>query len=181
MLPTRPPVQERLLGISSALNVLRGARVRDRFQRLTTRVRTGPEYAERREIQRRRDARQNVIDRGYRQFREWVTVETLPQKRLWRLGKLFAKYIRKHLIEVDLMSWYLSSNQRRFEPMMSMTPENWSRYGSRDEAEQSIHWRRAWGWSLEQRRKYFADEYVPRNPVMAWLFGNRLFRVGFRG
>jgi hypothetical protein len=78
------------------------------------------------------------------------------------------------------MSWYLSSNQRRFEPMMSMTPENWSRYGSRDSAETSIHWRRAWGWSLEQRRKYFADDYVPRNPVMAWLFGNRLFRVGFR-
>jgi hypothetical protein len=135
MLPTRPPVQERLLGISSALNVLRGARVRDRFQRLSTRVRTGPEYAERREMQRRRDERQDVIDRGYRQFREWVTVETLPHKRLWRLGKLFTKYIRKHLIEVDLMSWYLSSNQRRFEPMMSMTPENWSRYGSRDTAE----------------------------------------------
>ncbi len=103
MLPTRPPVHERLLGISSARNVLREARVRDRFQRLTTRVRTGPEYAERREIQRQRDARQDVIDRGYRQFREWKAVETLQN-----LGKLFAKYIRKRLIKVDLMMWYMS-------------------------------------------------------------------------
>ena len=174
MLPTTPSWG------GSARKVLCEARVRDRFQRLTTRVRTGPEYAERREIQRRRDQRQDVINRGYRQFREWVTVETLPQKRLWRLGKLFTKYIRKHLIEVDLMSWYLSSNQRRFEPMMSMTPKDWSRYGSRDEAEQSIHWRRAWGWSLEQRRRAYQDDYVPRNPVMAWLFGNRLFRVKVR-
>ena len=96
----------------SARKVLREARVRDRFQRLTTRVRTGPEYAERREIQRRRDERQDVIDRGYRQFREWVTVETLPQKRLWRLGKLFAKYIRKRLIKVDVMMWYMSKAPR---------------------------------------------------------------------
>jgi hypothetical protein len=172
MLPTTPSWG------GSARKVLREARVRDRFQRLTTRVRTGPEYAERREIQRRRDERQDVINRGYRQFREWVTVETLPQKRLWRLGKLFAKYIRKHLIEVDLMSWYLSSNQRRFEPMMSMTPENWSRC-SRGLAELSIA-QRARGWSLEQRRRAFQDEYVPRNPVMSWLFGNRLFRVKVR-
>ena len=171
MLPTRPPVHERLLGISSARNVLRGARVRDRFQRLTTRVRTGPEYAERREIQRRRDERQNVIDRGYRQFREWVTVETLPQKRLWRLGKLFAKYIRKHLIEVDYMSWYLTSNQRRFEPMGIFTPENWSRYGSRDLAEWNINARRAWGWSVERRRKVFQDDLTkPRWRLMIdWI------------
>lgn len=51
----------------------------------------------RREIYKIRAERQDVIDRGYRQFREWVTVETLPQKRLWRLGELFAKYIRKRL------------------------------------------------------------------------------------
>ena len=176
MLPTRPPVQERLLGISSALNVLRDARVRDRFQRLTTRVRTGPEYAERREIQRQRDARQDVIDRGYRQFREWVTVETLPHKRLWRLAKLFAKYIRKRLIEVDYVSWYLSSNQRTFEPIMSMTPENWRRYGSRHEAEKFIRWRREWGWSLQRMRRmrrmshrYHQDDLY--HSWLTWLFG----------
>ena len=64
--------------------------------------------------------------------------------------------------------------------MMSMTPEDWSRYGSRDNAEMSIHWRRAWGWSLEQRRRAYEDDFVPRNPVMAWLRGDRVFRVRVR-
>ena len=61
-------------------------------------------------------------------------------------------------VAVDYMSWYLTSNQRRFEPMMIMTPENWSRYGSRDLAEWNINARRAWGWSVERRREVFQDD-----------------------
>ena len=104
MLPTTPSWE------GSARKVLREVRVRDRFQRLATGVRTRqPEIAERR----------RVIDSGYSVvFRDWLRVETLPQKRLWKLTELFAKYIRRKLIKLETMMWYVMNDvlKWRFYP-----------------------------------------------------------------
>ncbi len=103
MLPTTPSWE------GSARKVLREARVRDRFQRLAMGVRTRqPEIAERR----------RVIDSGYLVFRDWLRVETLPQKRLWKLTELIAKYIRRKLIKLEKMMWYVNNDvlKWRFYP-----------------------------------------------------------------
>ena len=141
MLPTTPSWE------GSARKVLREARVRDRFQRLATGVRTRqPEIAERR----------RVIDSGYSVvFRDWLRVQTLPQKRLWKLTELFAKYIRRKLIKVETMMWYVMNDvlSWRFYPnvvkMRLLTME-------------------VRGWTVSERKRYLRTQRGQRIQFQPW-------------